>query len=154
MVNQLGEALVPVLAELAVDRAVTTDDVADLCWWIALLALDFLVLAVAYRAGSRIGRLGMESVQLRLRGLVTARVLRPVGMGGPARPAGDLLSVATSDVARVARAVAIGVYPAGGDCPADAAWPRAPGENAGRRRPARARWSRHRIARPSVVKGR
>ncbi|MFT4260384.1 ABC transporter transmembrane domain-containing protein, partial [Microbacterium sp.] len=111
--HQLGEALVPVIMGLAIDQAVRTGDPARLLLWIVLLAVDFAVLSFSYRFGSRIGQLGMLAVQHHLREIVSAHLLRRE----PARAAwsapGVALSLATSDVNRLAGAVAIGVYPAG-----------------------------------------
>jgi ABC-type multidrug transport system fused ATPase/permease subunit len=55
----------------------------------------------------------MQTIQHQLRTRVTDRILDPAGMAGPARMPGMSLSIATSDVQRLAAAVAIGVYPIG-----------------------------------------
>ena len=119
--HQLGEALVPVLMGVAIERAVSTGDPAQLLLWLGVLALDFAMLSFSWRFGSRIGELGMLAVQHRLRTLVSEHLLRrPERNGGPAgsgkRPTDQLgvaLSLATSDVNRLSYAVEIGVYPVG-----------------------------------------
>ena len=111
--HQLGEALVPVLMGIAIERAVSTGDVGQLALWVALLAADFAILSFSWRFGSRLGELGMLAVQHQLRSLVSAHLLtRTTARGASAAP-GVALSLATSDVNRLASAVQIGVYPAG-----------------------------------------
>lgn len=111
--HQVGEALVPVIMGVAIDRAVRTGDLAELALWLVVLAADFAMLSFSYRFGSRIGQLGMLAVQHRLRDMISAHLLRRP----PARAAwsapGVALSMATSDAGRLSFAVAIGVYPAG-----------------------------------------
>ncbi|MFZ2527812.1 MAG: ABC transporter ATP-binding protein, partial [Rhodococcus sp. (in: high G+C Gram-positive bacteria)] len=111
--HQVGEALVPVVMGLAIDRAIATHDGAQLVLWIVVLGAVFTMLSFSFRFGSRIGLLGMQAVQHQLRTRVTARILDPRGMAGPARLPGVSLSIATSDVQRLAMASAIGVYPIG-----------------------------------------
>lgn len=111
--HQLGEAMVPVIMGFAIDRAVATGDTRALMLGLLLLALDFAVLSFSFRFGSRIGLLGMQAVQHHLRTRVTDRLLDPRGMGSGTRLPGVALSIATSDVYRLASAVAIGVYPVG-----------------------------------------
>lgn len=115
--HQLGEALVPVLMGLAIERAVSTGDVRQLVLWVGLLAADFAVLSFSWRFGSRLSELGTLAVQHQLRSTVSAHLLTRPAPGGAAAGTsaapGVALSLATSDVNRLAAAVAIGVYPAG-----------------------------------------
>ncbi len=111
--HQVGEALVPVVAGAAIDRAVATGDGGELVRWLLLLGVVFAVLSFCFRFGSRIGFLGMHTIQHRLRTAVTDRILDPRGMAGPPRSPGMLLSIATSDVGRLAMTVAVGLYPVG-----------------------------------------
>jgi ABC-type multidrug transport system fused ATPase/permease subunit len=112
--HQLGEALVPVLMGVAIERAVKTGDAAQLLLWLAVLAVDFVVLSFSYRIGSRVAELGMQAVQHRIRTTVAAHVLRREPRPGrPSDQPGVALSVATSDAARLSEAVEIGVYPVG-----------------------------------------
>jgi ABC-type multidrug transport system fused ATPase/permease subunit len=111
--HQLGEALVPVVMGVAIDRAVATGDVGSLIVWLIVLAVVFASLSLSYRFGLRIGFLGMSSVQHLLRTMVTDRILDPRGIGGTARSPGMLLSIATADVTRLAGTVWLGVLPIG-----------------------------------------
>lgn len=111
--HQVGEVLVPVIMGFAIDQAVATGDPVRLVLCLGLLALDFAMLSFCYRFGSRIGLLGMQAIQHHLRTLVADRLLAPAGVAGRAGLPGVSLSIATSDVGILARAVAIGVYPAG-----------------------------------------
>ncbi|KAB1654283.1 ABC transporter ATP-binding protein [Pseudoclavibacter chungangensis] len=111
--HQLGEALVPVIMGLAIDRAIATGDPVQLVLWIALLALDFAVLSYSYRLGSRLETIGAEAVGHGLRSLLSARLLDRGGVQGAAARPGVGLSLATSDASRLASVVIVGVYPLG-----------------------------------------
>ncbi|MEZ5154220.1 ABC transporter ATP-binding protein [Rhodococcus zopfii] len=111
--HQVGEALVPVVMGSAIDRAIATQDGTQLVLWLVALGAVFAMLTFSFRIGSRIGLLGMQAVQHQLRTRVTDRILDPRGMAGPPRLPGVSLSIATSDVQRLAMASAIGVYPIG-----------------------------------------
>jgi putative ABC transport system ATP-binding protein len=112
--HQIGEALVPVLMGLAIERAVSTGDLHQLLLWLGLLAADFALLSFSWRFGSRLGELGMLAVQHRLRTLVTEHVLlRASGARRASDQPGVALSLATSDVNRLSAAVEIGIYPVG-----------------------------------------
>lgn len=110
-VHQVCEALVPVLMGRAIDSAVVDGDVGLLVIWLALLAVNFAVLATSYRFGSWFGQLGAESMQHHIRTTVTGRLLHPRAWVD--RPPGAALSLATHDVRRVTRAIALMVYPVG-----------------------------------------
>lgn len=112
--HQVGEALVPIVMGLAIERAVTTGDLAQLLLWIGVLAADFLLLSFSWRFGSRLAELGMLAVQHRLRITVASHLLgRSPRPGRPSEQPGVALSIATSDANRLAEAVEIGVYPVG-----------------------------------------
>jgi len=111
--HQIGEALVPVIMGFAIDQAVATGDPVRLALCLVLLAADFAMLSYSYRFGSRIGLLGMEAVQHRLRTLVAGRLLDPTGVAGRAGLPGTSLSIAATDVNTLARAVFIAVFPVG-----------------------------------------
>lgn len=112
--HQLGEALVPIVMGLAIERAVTTGDPVQLALWLSVLAADFLVLSFSWRFGSRLAELGMLAVQHRLRATVSAHLLhRPPRPGRPSDQPGVALSLATSDANRLSEAVEIGIYPVG-----------------------------------------
>lgn len=110
VLHQLGEALVPVLMGVAIDRALTTGDPAQLALWLVVLAADFALLSFSYRFGSRIGLIGMLTAQHRLRMQVVTRVLSPTGR---AQLPGAAVTLAIADVARVASAVLLVVFPIG-----------------------------------------
>ncbi|MEE2032591.1 ABC transporter ATP-binding protein [Rhodococcus chondri] len=112
-VHQMCEALVPVVMGLAIDRAIATRDAGALWMWLLALAALFAVLTVSARFGGRIGQFGMLAVQHRLRSRVTDRILDVRGIGGPPRPPGVVLNIATSDVEQLARGIAVAVYPVG-----------------------------------------
>lgn len=111
-VAMIGEALVPLIIGAAIDQALATGDAGRLVWWLLVLAADFLVLSFALRFGSRMGLYGMQRVQHRLRTQVVERLLHPAGLlHGHAD--GAALSIATSDVHRLAATVQLAVYPVG-----------------------------------------
>lgn len=101
MGHQAGEALVPVLVGVVVDRAVATGDPGALLLWLGVLGLDFAVLSFCYRWGARRAWLGDVVADQRLRLLVADRVLDPRGGAEAGRLPGDLASVATTDAKRV-----------------------------------------------------
>ncbi|MFV0532683.1 MAG: ABC transporter transmembrane domain-containing protein [Cumulibacter sp.] len=113
VLHQLGEALVPVLAGLAIDNAIRDPDFSTLFMWLALLALDFAMLSISWRFGSRIGWIGMHAVRQKLRVLLAERLLDPRGSADRERLPGVSMSIASSDVDRLSLVVAIGVYPLG-----------------------------------------
>ncbi len=113
IVHQLCAALVPVVMGLAIDRAISTGDSGQLVLWVAVLAVVYALVSITFRFGSRIGFLGMQSIQHQVRTKITDRILDARGMGGPARQPGMLLSIASSDARQLAMAVAIVVYPLG-----------------------------------------
>ena len=112
--HQVGEALVPVIMGLAIERAVATGDPLQLVLWLGLLAADFLMLSFSWRFGSRLAELGTLAVQHRLRTTVAAHLMRRAPRAGrPSEQPGVALSLATSDANRLSEAVSIGVYPVG-----------------------------------------
>jgi len=92
-VHQACEACVPVLIGLIIDRAVATGDAVRLVWLIALLGLLFLVLATAYRFGSRQLMQAIADEGHALRVEVTAKALQP----RMTLRTGEVLSISTSD---------------------------------------------------------
>ncbi len=112
--HQIGEALVPVLVGVAIERAVSTGDPAQLVLWLALLAADFALLSFSWRFGSRFAELGRLVVQHRLRTLVAEHlVLRAPGGRRASNQPGVALSLATADVNRLSGAVEVSVFPVG-----------------------------------------
>ncbi len=83
--HQAGEALVLVLIGVVIDRTVAPSDAVALLWWLAVLALTFLVLSLSWRFAMRQCILGASQVERSLRIELTRRVLdarwgrRPIG---------------------------------------------------------------------------
>lgn len=111
--HYLGETLVPFLVGWTIDRAIATGDSAALLAGLLMVTADFLLLSYTWRWGSRIALLGMEIVQHRLRETVAVRLLDGGSDRSRRRLPGAALSIATSDVARLAEAMELGVYPVG-----------------------------------------
>ncbi|ONI78140.1 multidrug ABC transporter ATP-binding protein [Actinosynnema sp. ALI-1.44] len=94
--HQAGEAAVPVLIGVVIDKAVASGQTSRLLFWLAVLALDFLVLSLCWRFGTRIGTVAGVQADRRLRLAVTTRALAgPIDM-----LPGAVVSVATSDARR------------------------------------------------------
>ncbi|OSY41842.1 putative ABC transport system ATP-binding protein [Pseudonocardia autotrophica] len=100
--HQIGEALVPLLVGVIIDRAVATGDPVALAGWLAVLALDFLMLSFSYRFGARQAWHADAWADARLRRLVAGRLLHPRGGGETGRLPGELTGIAVSDSKRVA----------------------------------------------------
>lgn len=111
-ISMICEALVPLIVGAAIDQAVATGDAGRLLWWLGVLAVDFLALTLAFRFGSRAGLFGMQLVQHRLRAQVVDRLLHPAG-AAHGHADGAALSIATSDVHRLAATIQLAVYPTG-----------------------------------------
>jgi ABC-type multidrug transport system fused ATPase/permease subunit len=103
--------MVPVLVGLAIDRAIAGADARALALFLLLLGADFAMLSLGFRLGSRMGLLGMQGLQHRLRMTVSAKLLDPDSRVGVRDGAG--LSIATSDVLRLSATVQIALYPVG-----------------------------------------
>ena len=102
--HQIAEALVPVLVGAAIDRAIEPDDpVMLIVALVAMLAL-FCALTLSWRFGQLAGVGLTENAAAQLRRSMLERVLRP-GARRRDRSAGELISVATSDVERVVELV-------------------------------------------------
>lgn len=111
--HQAGEALVPVLVGLVVDRAVDGGAGRSLPVWLGLLALDFLFLSLCFRFGSRCSTVASERAAHRLRVDLVRRLLAPDGTAGRDRLPGDLMSVAGSDTQVVGRLNSVSAGAAG-----------------------------------------
>ncbi|WP_170201534.1 ABC transporter ATP-binding protein [Actinocorallia herbida] len=98
--HQGGEALVPVLIGVVIDKATYTGDVGALLFWLAVLAVDFTVLSLAWRFGMRVGTQAGVRADRGLRLAVTARALHPRGTARADLLPGALVSIATADVRR------------------------------------------------------
>ncbi|MGB4780410.1 ABC transporter transmembrane domain-containing protein, partial [Microbacterium sp.] len=100
--HQVGEALVPVIAGVAIDQAVAAGDPARLVWWLGVLAVVYVGLSMSARFAGRLTALATERVQHQLRSTLSRRVLHPDGTGSAPRPDGSVVSVMTNDIARIA----------------------------------------------------
>ncbi|MEV4874618.1 ABC transporter ATP-binding protein [Streptomyces cyaneofuscatus] len=99
--HQTGEALVPVLIGLIVDRAVVRPDGGALTAWLVVLAVVYAMLSYGFRFGARAGERAAEQAAHQLRLDVVRRVLAPHGGAEAGRPPGALVNVATEDARRV-----------------------------------------------------
>ncbi|MFD4172050.1 MULTISPECIES: ABC transporter ATP-binding protein [Streptomyces] len=99
--HQIGEALVPVLIGLIVDRAVVRPDGGALAVWLVVLAVVYTLLSFGFRFGARAGERAAEQAAHQLRLDVVRRVLAPHGGAEAGRPPGALVNVATEDARRV-----------------------------------------------------
>ncbi|MFC4941998.1 ABC transporter ATP-binding protein [Pseudonocardia sp. GCM10023141] len=99
--HQSGEAMVPVLIGIVIDRGVATGDVGGLVFWIAVLVLTFIGLSLCFRFGSRQSLLAATGAEADLRMRLAGRILDPGGGAESGRLPGAMVSVATADVRRV-----------------------------------------------------
>ncbi|MET1071286.1 MAG: ABC transporter ATP-binding protein [Umezawaea sp.] len=99
--HQAGEALVPVIIGVVIDRAVSTGATAELVWWLVALGVVFAVLSVSFRISLKAGELASEQAAHALRVQLTTRVLDHRGGAETGRLAGGLVTIATSDAMRV-----------------------------------------------------
>jgi putative ABC transport system ATP-binding protein len=97
--HQAAEALVPVMVGAAIDEAIEGQDRGALIRWLVLIACLFAVLSWAFRWGYRLTQRAALGAEHDLRLALTRRTLDPAG--GAERAPGTLLSLATSDAARV-----------------------------------------------------
>ncbi|MBL7495861.1 ABC transporter transmembrane domain-containing protein [Frankia nepalensis] len=98
---QGGEASVPIVIGVIIDRAVANGDGGALLGWLAVLLGVFVVLSLSYRFAARLGEAASEHAAHELRLRLTDRVLSPAGGAAAGRLAGELVNVATSDARRV-----------------------------------------------------
>ncbi|MFG3660992.1 ABC transporter ATP-binding protein [Streptomyces sp. NPDC047706] len=101
MGHQTGEALVPVLIGLAVERGVVAGDAGGLLLWLGVLAVVYVGLSYSFRFGARAGERASVTAAHRLRTQLVGRVLAPEGGADEGRLPGELASTATEDAKRV-----------------------------------------------------
>ncbi|MFJ4468388.1 ABC transporter transmembrane domain-containing protein [Streptomyces sp. NPDC089424] len=101
MGHQTGEALVPVLIGLAVERGVVAGDVGGLLLWLGVLAVVYVGLSYSFRFGARAGERAAVTAAHRLRAQLVGRVLAPEGGAQEGRLPGELANTATEDAKRV-----------------------------------------------------
>lgn len=99
--HQAGEALIPVLIGVVIDRAVSRGGLVDLAVWIGVVALTFAALSTSFRFGARAGERAVEEAAHRLRMALTRRVLDHRGGAEAGQLPGALTATATGDAQRV-----------------------------------------------------
>jgi putative ABC transport system ATP-binding protein len=99
--HQAGEAMVPVLIGLAIDRAVATGSIRELILWIVALAVVFALLSLSYRFSARAAEQASQRAAHGIRIQVTERVLDSRGGAETGRLSGTLVNIATEDAKRV-----------------------------------------------------
>ncbi|WP_330186422.1 ABC transporter ATP-binding protein [Dactylosporangium sp. AC04546] len=97
--HQAGEALVPILIGVVIDRAVATGRPGSLLLWLGVLAATFVMLSLSWRFGTRVGTVAGAQADRSLRIAVTAAAVDRTG-DGPLP--GALVSIATGDARRTA----------------------------------------------------
>ncbi|GEC05437.1 multidrug ABC transporter ATP-binding protein [Streptomyces spinoverrucosus] len=101
MGHQTGEALVPVLIGLAVERGVVDGDAGGLLLWLGVLAVVYVGLSFSFRFSARAGERASVTAAHRLRTQLIGRVLAPEGGAEDGRLPGELANTATEDAKRV-----------------------------------------------------
>ncbi len=99
--HQVGEALVPVLIGVVIDRAVTGSDTGALLLWLGVLAVVYVGLALSFRFGAWAGDRSAVRSEHSLRIALVRRVLHPGGGAEDGRLPGALANTATEDAKRV-----------------------------------------------------
>ncbi|MGW1672572.1 ABC transporter transmembrane domain-containing protein [Streptomyces sp. NPDC002324] len=101
MGHQTGEALVPVLIGLAIERGVVDGDVPGLLLWLVVLAVVYVGLSFSFRFSARAGERAAVTAAHHLRAELVGRVLAPEGGAEEGRLPGELTNIATEDAKRV-----------------------------------------------------
>ena len=99
--HQAGEAVIPVLIGVIIDRAVATGAIDELISWISVLAVVFVGLSFSYRFAARTAERAVEQAAHAIRIQLTERVLDPRGGAETGRLSGVLVNIATEDAKRV-----------------------------------------------------
>ncbi|CCK31907.1 ABC transporter transmembrane protein [Streptomyces davaonensis JCM 4913] len=101
MGHQTGEALVPVLIGLAIERGVVDGDAGGLVMWLVVLAVVYVGLSYSFRFAARAGERASVTAAHHLRIQLVDRVLAPEGGAAERRLPGELANTATEDAKRV-----------------------------------------------------
>jgi putative ABC transport system ATP-binding protein len=101
MGHQTGEALVPVLIGLAIERGVVDGDIPGLLLWLVILAAVYVGLSFSFRFSARAGERASVTAAHHLRTELVGRVLAPQGGAEEGRLPGELTNIATEDAKRV-----------------------------------------------------
>ncbi|YAL83116.1 ABC transporter ATP-binding protein [Dermacoccaceae bacterium W4C1] len=100
---QVAEAMVPVLIGVIIDRAIAPADGAQMVLWGAVLVVNFMVLSLGYRFGSRLGFGLIQTEGHRMRVEIAEHALHPQGARTD-NLTGEVLSLATTDAEHVSLA--------------------------------------------------
>lgn len=103
IVWQVGEAAIPVVMGIAIDRALATGDTSALALWIGVLIVLYLALTTAARITNRLNVYTLQVLQHRLRATLSEVILHPIGKATQA-PEGGVVSTMTNDVTRLSNA--------------------------------------------------
>nr|WP_269328853.1 ABC transporter ATP-binding protein [Kineosporia babensis] len=98
--HQVGEAAVPLLIGVIIDRAVATGDTVALITWLGVLIANFAMLSTCGRLGFQVGFGASVNAALDLRVRIARRALDARGSSQAQLP-GAMVSIATSDVRRL-----------------------------------------------------
>ncbi|MFF3346909.1 ABC transporter ATP-binding protein [Streptomyces sp. NPDC002779] len=112
MGHQTGEALVPLVIGLAIERGVVDGDAAGLLLWLCVLAVVYVGLSFSFRFSARAGERASVTAAHHLRTALVERVLAPEGGAAEGRLPGELANTATEDAKRVgavAMALIVGI---------------------------------------------
>lgn len=103
-IHQVCEATTPVIVGLALDDAISAGSVTGTLPWIGLLAAVYVVLSVCGNGAGPVAVRAATRAEHDVRQAVVTRVLDPRGMREE-RPAGETLSLASSDATEVGNGV-------------------------------------------------
>jgi putative ABC transport system ATP-binding protein len=112
MGHQTGEALVPLVIGLAIERGVVDGDATGLLLWLCVLAAVYVGLSFSFRFSARAGERASVTAAHHLRTTLVERVLAPEGGAAEGRLPGELANTATEDAKRVgavAMALIVGI---------------------------------------------
>jgi len=98
--HQAGEALVPVMIGVVIDRAILPGDTDALVRWIIVLGAVFAGLSYSFRFSFRLAERAAELSAHDLRLELTRRTLDPRGGAETGRLPGELVNIATGDAKR------------------------------------------------------
>lgn len=99
--HQGGEALVPVVIGVVIDRGVAQGDATGVVLGIVALGIIYIALSLSFRFGARAGERAAETAAHRLRVRLVGRLLTPRGGAVGGRLSGELTNIATQDAKRV-----------------------------------------------------
>lgn len=109
IVWQIGTAMIPIIAGLAIDQALGPTDTTQLIVWLSVLVVDVIVLTAGFRVAGLMTMRSIHLLQHRLRITLSQRVLHPSGR--PVKQAtGVVLSTTTNDVMRMSDIIVVAIF--------------------------------------------